>query len=84
MNLAEFARWAVENGTWSGCDLDGADIQDKALECGVIVQVPYDPEKHGTQYHGELDPGEPWYVFSDEFYAAMHSPQDTIQSPEGE
>jgi hypothetical protein len=74
INLAEFARWAVENGCWGGCDLDGADVQDKAIECGVIVQVPYDPKKHGRS---ELDPGEPWYVFSDVFYAAMQSPQVT-------
>jgi hypothetical protein len=71
MNLAEFAKWAVEKGCFEGCDLDGGSIQDKALECGVIVQTKYDPRLHGPQFCAELDPGEPWFVFSDDLFAAL-------------
>jgi len=71
MKLAEFAQWVIVNGSFEGCDIDGGSLQDKAIEYGILVQVPYDPEKHGRQYYGELDPGEPWYVFSDDFQAAL-------------
>ena len=71
MNLAEFAKWAVENGCLEGCDLGGGEIQDKAIECGIIVQTKYDPERHGQQFYAEVDPGDPWFVFSDDFYAAL-------------
>lgn len=71
MNLAEFARWAVTNGTWEGCDLDGGDIQDKALECGIIVETKYDPEKHGEHPYAAPELGDTWYVFSDDLNAAL-------------
>ncbi|RIA56752.1 hypothetical protein [Dichotomicrobium thermohalophilum] len=44
-------------------ELDGADFQEIAVACGLLEQVPYDPEKHGD---GDgADPGDPWYVPSD-------------------
>lgn len=75
MNIAEFARWAVESGCWEGCAIDGGDIQDKALELGIIVETKYDPDKHGRQYLAEIDDGDTWYVFSDDFFAALASVQ---------
>jgi len=72
MNLAEFAQWALNDGSFGGCGLDGGDIQDKALEFGIIVQTLYDPEKHGSCADAEI--GEVWYVFSDEFFAALQQP----------
>jgi len=69
MNLAEFAEWALKDGSFHGCGLDGGDIQDKALECGIIVQALYDPEKHGPCADAEV--GEVWFVFSDEIFAAL-------------
>lgn len=34
--LAEFFRWAMENGPFNGCDLDGGGVQDKAASLGLI------------------------------------------------
>lgn len=71
MNITEFARWAIENGAFCGADLDGADIQEKAVACGLLVQTKYDPAIHGRAENSEyVEPGDVWYVFSDEFRAA--------------
>jgi len=35
--LAAFAKWALQEGVWEGCELDGSDIQDKAVELGLLV-----------------------------------------------
>ena len=72
MNLAEFARWVLETSTFDGSDLDGGDVQDKALECGVIVETNYDPAIHGETAICEVKPGDPWFVFSDEFKASLN------------
>jgi hypothetical protein len=72
LNLAEFAKWAIRSGPWDGSDLDGGDIQDKAVECGILVETKYDPEKHGPS-ETDQEPGDPWYVFSDEFKSALAS-----------
>lgn len=69
MNLAEFARWAVENGPFEGCDLDGGDVQEKAVACGIIVQTTYNPAKHGPCH--ECDPGDPYYEYSQDFSAEL-------------
>jgi hypothetical protein len=74
LNLAEFAKWAIRSGPWS--DLDGGDIQDKAVECGILVETQYDPEKHGPT-ETDQEPGDPWYVFSDEFKSALTSDKGT-------
>lgn len=34
--LAEFFRWAMENGPFDGCELDGGDVQEKAAALGLI------------------------------------------------
>lgn len=65
MDLAAFAAWAVMNGPWEGCSLDGGEVQEKAVELGIIVKTKYDPEKHGAG--ADADPGDDWYVFSPAF-----------------
>ena len=55
----KFALWAVEHGSWMGCDLDGGDIQEKAIECGIIKMVEYDPAIHGLNEF-DLEKGAPW------------------------
>lgn len=35
-NLAKFVHWALETGPFDGCELDGADVQAKAHELGLI------------------------------------------------
>jgi hypothetical protein len=61
-NYKDFAEWTIREGSWSGCNLDGGDIQDKALECGIIEEVPYDPAIHGPN-NADVEPGEAWFVF---------------------
>lgn len=68
MNLADFARWCIQDGPFSGCDLDGGSVQEKAVECGLLVETTYDPAVHGESDIAE--PGDRWFVFSDEFKAA--------------
>ncbi len=66
MNLTEFARWAIENGAFEGTSIDGAEIQDKAEACGILVKVRYNPAIHGENSVG-AEPGDPWYAFTNEF-----------------
>lgn len=57
-----FAEWAIREGSWYGLDLDAGAIQDKAIECGIIEVVPYDPDVHGDNDF-DVAPGEEWCVF---------------------
>ena len=66
MNLAEFARWCVEEGPFQGCDLDGGSVQEMATKFGILREEPYDPARHGEN-EVDAEPGDPWWVFSDEF-----------------
>lgn len=56
-----FAHWCIKKFAWS-CDVDGGDIQDKAVEYGILKEVPYDPERHGESEY-DAEPGDPWYEF---------------------
>jgi hypothetical protein len=59
--LGEFLTWVLGQ-VWGGLtmELDGADVQDKLLELGLIRHVPYDPTIHGTFGQDEYDmkPGD--------------------------
>jgi hypothetical protein len=70
MKMAEFVKWVIEDGPFNGCHLDGGCVQDKAVECGLLVETKYDPALHGECEYCE--PGDTWFVFSDEFNAAVH------------
>lgn len=79
--LFQFLRWAMTTGPWIGSDLDGAAVQDKALELGLIVETKYDPDVHGGGENSEYtEPGDIWYVFAEP--AALSEP--TYVSPEDE
>ena len=70
LDLAEFARWAIENGSWdSSLGLDGGDIQEKAQACGILVKTKYDPKRHGGN-DVDCEPGDDWYEYSPAFTAA--------------
>jgi hypothetical protein len=56
-----FAVWCLTQGPWSGCDLDGGDVQAKALELGIIKQVPFDPKIHDEEAMCDVEPGDPWF-----------------------
>jgi hypothetical protein len=73
--LAEFARWALEDGSWQGRDLEGSDVQRKALALGIIKEVKYDPEVHGVSEFDEVKPGDPWFVLSGEVEAVLPTPK---------
>jgi hypothetical protein len=60
--LLTFFRWAMNNGPFDGCSLDGGDVQDKAEHLGLIVPTKYDPKVHGE--HHEFDEGADFYVFA--------------------
>lgn len=62
--LAAFAReafaTAFDGGTW-----DGADIQEKGAELGLLREEPFDPEKHPGVDATDFEPGETIYVFTE-------------------
>ena len=48
------------------CDgyfMEGPDFQDWGVEAGMLVEVPYDPKKHGEV--DDAEPGQPINVESD-------------------
>lgn len=55
-----FAVWCVREA-FTGLDLDACSIQDKALELGIIKEVPYDPDVHGDN-DSDVAPGDEWFV----------------------
>lgn len=64
-----FTRWIIRESVFDGCGLDGGAVQDKAVELGLLIKVPYDPAVHGDI--AACDPGEQIFVFSDKL--ADHS-----------
>lgn len=62
--LREFFRWAMTEGPFDGCDIDGASAQDKAEALGLIVKQPYDPAKHGEEHLSIMEPGQDLFVFA--------------------
>jgi hypothetical protein len=60
--LIRFARWALSEGPFDGCGLDGDDIQRKAEELGIIKKVAYDPKVHGPS-NCDAVKGDDWFVF---------------------
>ena len=61
--LAEFARWAILEGPFAGCHLEGSDVQDKAERLGLLIKTKYDPDKHGPS-DCDAGPGDDWFVFA--------------------
>ena len=60
----KFAK-TVMSDALDGCDWDGGDLQEIALECGILREVEggYNPEVHGI--HEYAQPGDPWLVFAE-------------------
>jgi hypothetical protein len=55
-----FARWCIKEA--AGSDVDGCALQERAIKCGIVREVPYDPEKHGENDY-DAEPGDPWLEF---------------------
>lgn len=66
--MAQFVKWAMQEGPWSGNELDGADVQDKARKLGLLVKTQYDPEVHGESEF-DIEPGDDWFVLAPEITA---------------
>lgn len=62
-NLQKWAKFgsAVMADWPESYDLDALDLQELALEAGVLVPVAYDPEKHMDVFGLAPEPGDPWY-----------------------
>lgn len=58
--LNKFFRWVME-ANFKGEDIDGSELQGKALELGLAHLEPYDPERHGEKSL-RIEAGEPWCV----------------------
>jgi hypothetical protein len=48
-------------------------VQEKAIECGLLKEVAYDPAKHGESEY-DCDPGDPWYEYSDALKRMLKTP----------
>lgn len=56
-----FFKWARDI-FWNddGYEIGGGDFQDAAERLGLIVKVPFDPERHADNGYG-LEAGDDWY-----------------------
>lgn len=54
---------------WSGAtEIDGADVQEWALQCGLTEEVPYDPAIHGDgPADFDVQPGNPIHAYRPEY-----------------
>lgn len=74
---ARFVMWALVNGSWQGCDLDGGSVQDKAVELGLIHAIPYNPEIHASSDCCEA--GDEWFVPTEIMERALSRLSDDLQ-----
>lgn len=66
---AEFAQYCIQ-AAFDGCDMGGDAIQEMAVQCGLLKPVAFDPAIHKDP-EGYSESGDPWFVYSDEFRAAL-------------
>ena len=69
--LLLFFNWAMQE-TFEGNDLEGADVQDEAVELGLAERVPYDPKRHGLSTH--CQEGDSWIKLNVERYGVSKLP----------
>jgi hypothetical protein len=60
--LVPFAKWAIRESAFSGHELDGGEVQEKALAHCLIVRTVYDPQQHGPS--DVASAGDEWFEFS--------------------
>lgn len=74
----QLGRWLAEQvcdgGNWM-CDFDGMEAGEKMIELGILVAVPYDPDKHGEIYFAhDPEPGDEVQVFADGAWPPILTP----------
>jgi hypothetical protein len=65
--LKQFAQWAIKDGPWNGCHLDGFEIQEKAVELG-LVEKRIANEMNADEWRdidGVEEIGDTFYVFTE-------------------
>lgn len=75
--LAKMGFEAITECAWQGCNFDGEDIQESAVQSGAIQEVAggYDPAIHsdsGTRPY-LCEPGDRWFEFTPAVLAAKKS-----------
>jgi hypothetical protein len=60
--LAEFAKELIR-ASWDGCE-GGDIIQEEAEKYGLVRRVAFDPAVHEDPTGGDMEAGDPWFVFS--------------------
>ena len=68
MDVGAFAKTLLQYA-FDGEDITGADIQQLGIKHGLLVEVPYGPDKHGE--HEFAEHGDLWHVYSPEFEAFL-------------
>lgn len=64
--LKAFARWAIQNTAWAGCDLDGGEVQDEALKLGIIEERTATGKNFAEwRYIEDVVIGHNYYLFAD-------------------
>lgn len=71
MKLVDFAEGMIQDA-FDGRDVEGSDIQERAVACGLIIETTYSYERHGEN-EVDAEDGDPWYKFSPAFKAAIHA-----------
>jgi hypothetical protein len=61
-DLESFAREIIR-ASWDGCD-GGDIIQEIALKHRLIRRVSFDSKIHEDPTGGDMEPGDPWFVFA--------------------
>lgn len=81
--LAFFSR-AMHDHCWEGADFEAGDMQDTAVELGLLKEVPYSIAEHGVSLMEQWDykEGQPIYVFADELKALTATKLDWIPKEE--
>jgi hypothetical protein len=67
IQLRQFFVYCIESA-FDGCNLDGGDIQDKALELGLVREEAYQSEKHGSLVSdsGYFEDGDSIYIVNEQ------------------
>lgn len=63
---ADFGRRVMDDYLEWWSDIDSSNLQDFAIEAGLLVEAKYDPSIHGEEMEGEPEPGDTIYVLNEE------------------